>query len=136
MILANWSRGAAAKEVSKSSLATHAEITESLRVFQDKYNQNDRLKVMNRDWDRVVEIRATDINSLHTFTVKNGVVSLAEGAAEQPDLTVISDSETLADIFYGDITPTDPYNNGTLKIMGQEDDIIRLDFISLMIWGE
>jgi hypothetical protein len=49
---------------------------------------------------------------------------------------VISDSETLADIFYGDITPTGPYNNGTLRIIGSEDDIIRLDFISLMIWGE
>lgn len=117
-------------------MATHTEITESLKVFQDKYNSNDRLKVMNRDWDRVVVITATDIASLHTLTVKQGLVSLTEGAVEKPDLTVISDSETLADIFYGDITPTEPYNNGTLKILGQEDDIIRLDFISLMIWGE
>ncbi|MDD3653668.1 MAG: alkyl sulfatase C-terminal domain-containing protein, partial [Desulfotomaculaceae bacterium] len=85
---------------------------------------------------RVVVIKATDIDSYHTLTVWEGVVSLIEGTAEKPDLTVISDSETLADIFYGDITPTEPYNNGTLKIMGQEDDIIRLDFISLMIWGE
>lgn len=91
---------------------------------------------MNRDWNRVVVVKANDIESLHTFTVWLGVVSLAEGAADKPDLTVISDSETLADIFYGDITPTEPYNNGTLKILGQEDDIIRLDFISLMIWGE
>lgn len=117
-------------------MATHTEITESLRVFQDKYNNNERLKMMNRDWDRVVVIRATDIESLHTFTVCQGVVSLVEGASDEPDLTVISDSETLADIFYGDITPTEPYNNGTLQILGQEDDIIRLDFISLMIWGE
>lgn len=105
-------------------------------MFKDKYNNNERLKVMNRDWNRVVVVKANDIESLHTFTVWLGVVSLAEGAADKPDLTVISDSETLADIFYGDITPTEPYNNGTLKILGQEDDIIRLDFISLMIWGE
>jgi putative sterol carrier protein len=105
-------------------------------VFKDNYNSNERLKIMNRDWDRVVVIKATDIESLHTLTVMDGVVSLKEGAVENPDLTVISDSETLADIFYGDITPTEPYNNGTLRIMGQEDDIIRLDFISLMIWGE
>lgn len=117
-------------------MATHTEITESLMVFKDKYNKNERLKVMNKDWDRVVVIKATDIESLHTLTVWEGVVSLNEGTAEKPDLTVISDSETLADIFYGDITPTEPYNDGTLKILGQEDDIIRLDFISLMIWGE
>jgi putative sterol carrier protein len=91
---------------------------------------------MNRDWDRVVVIKATDVDSLHTLILKEGVVSLKEGALNSPDLTVISDSETLADIFYGDMTPTEPYNNGTLRIMGSEDDIIRLDFISLMIWGE
>jgi len=117
-------------------LATHGEITESLKAFADSFNKNERLKIMNKDWDRVVLIKANDIESQHTMTLKNGVVSLKEGAADNPDLTVISDSETLADIFYGDISPTEPYNNGTLKIMGTEDDIIRLDFISLMIWGE
>ncbi|KUK81543.1 MAG: Putative sterol carrier protein [Pelotomaculum thermopropionicum] len=117
-------------------MATHEEITESLQVFTDNYNKNERLKIMNRDWDRVVVVKATDVESLHTMILKNGVVSLKEGAADNPDLTVISDSETLADIFYGDITPTEPYNNGTLRIMGSEDDIIRLDFISLLIWGE
>jgi putative sterol carrier protein len=117
-------------------VATHEEITESLTVFTDGYNKNGRLKIMNRDWDRVVVVQATDIDSLHTLTLVDGVVSLKEGAAGNPDLTVISDSETLADIFYGDITPTEPYNNGTLRIIGTEDDIIRLDFISLMIWGE
>lgn len=117
-------------------MATHDELTESLKAFTDSYNKNERLKVMNRDWNRVVVVKATDVASLHTLTVLDGVVSLREGASDQPDLTVISDSETLADMFYGDITPTEPYNNGTLRIMGSEDDIVRLDFISLMIWGE
>ncbi|MCL2766672.1 MAG: SCP2 sterol-binding domain-containing protein [Peptococcaceae bacterium] len=117
-------------------MASHAELTESLSVFKDNYNSNDRLKIMNKDWNRVVVVRATDVTSEHTITVRDGAVSFAEGAAETADLTVISDSEILADIFYGDITPTEPYNNGTLRIIGQEDDILRLDFISLMIWGE
>ncbi|BAF58965.1 MAG: SCP2 sterol-binding domain-containing protein [Pelotomaculum sp.] len=117
-------------------MATHEEIAGSLQAFADSYNKNERLKIMNRDWDRVVQIKATDVESVHTLILKDGVLSLVEGAAGSPDLTVISDSETLADIFYGDITPTEPYNNGTLRIMGSEDDIIRLDFISLMIWGE
>jgi putative sterol carrier protein len=117
-------------------MATHDEITESLKSFADGYNKNERLKVMNRDWNRVVVVKANDIESLHTLTVADGVLSMREGGSGQPDLTVISDSETLADMFYGDITPTEPYNNGSLCIMGSEDDIIRLDFISLMIWGE
>lgn len=117
-------------------MATHTEITESLKEFTDKFNRDARLKIMNRDWNRVVVVKATDVDSLHTLTLIDGEVILKEGAGENPDLTVISDSETLADIFWGDITPTEPYNNGTLRILGSEDDIIRLDFISLMIWGE
>lgn len=117
-------------------MATHVEITESLTEFTGKFNADARLKIMNRDWNRVVVVKATDVDSLHTLTLVDGEVTLKEGAGENPDLTVISDSETLADIFWGDITPTEPYNNGTLKILGSEDDIIRLDFISLMIWGE
>ena len=109
---------------------------DSIKAFTDNYNKNDRVKIMNRDWDRVIMIKATDVESLHTLTLKKGQLSLKEGHSEDPDLTVISDSETLADIFYGDITPTEPYNDGTLRIMGAEDDIIRLDFISLLIWGE
>lgn len=117
-------------------MASHSEIRESLKIFEENYNGNDRLRIMNKDWERVVVVKATDIASEHTITVREGVVSLMDGAAATADLTVISDSETLADIFYGDITPTEPYNNGTLRIIGQEDDILRLDFISLMIWGE
>jgi len=117
-------------------VATHLEITESLKTFTDNYSKNERLKIMNRDWDRVVLIKATDIESIHTLTLKDGVLSLNEGASGAPDLTVVSDSETLADVFYGDINPTEPYNNGTLRVMGSEDDITRLDFIILMIWGE
>lgn len=117
-------------------MATHQEITASLEAFAGGYNANERLKIMNRDWDRVIQVLTTDIQSAHTLELKNGELTFREGGTDNPDLTVLSDSEILADMFYGDITPTEPYMNGTLRIMGSEDDIIRLDFISLMIWGE
>lgn len=117
-------------------MAEHKEITASLFAFQQNYNKNKRLKKMNVDWDRIVLVQANDISSKHTFVLRKGELTVAEGPPEKPDITIISDSETLADMFYGDTTPTEPYNNGTLKVLGTEDDIVRLDFISLMIWGE
>jgi len=117
-------------------MATHQEIGESLEAFCESYNKNEKLKEMNRDWDRVVLVKANDIDSQYTLSLKNGVVSVTEGAPEDPDMTVESDSETLADLFFGEITPTEPYMNGTLKISGSEEDVLRLDFVSLMIWGE
>jgi putative sterol carrier protein len=117
-------------------VAEHSEITASLRAFQEGYNKNKRLKKMNADWDRIVLVQANDIPSTHTLILRKGELTIQEGPPEKPDLKIISDSETLADMFYGDITPTQPYLNGTLKVLGTEDDIVRLDFISLMIWGE
>lgn len=117
-------------------MATHEEIVASLIAFEEGYNKNKKLKIMNRDWNRVILIKASDVSSEHTLVLKDGELSVNGRVAEQPDLVVTSDSETLADLFYGDITPTEPYMNGTLTIQGTEDDIVRLDFISLMIWGE
>ncbi len=117
-------------------MATHQEITESLKAFVEGYSKNQRLKIMNRDWDRNVLVLADDTESVHTLVLKDGELSFSEGKTAEPDLTVISGSDTLADMFFGDITPTEPYMNGTLRIIGSEDDILRLDFISLLIWGE
>lgn len=117
-------------------MATHQEITESLEAFAQAYSENARLKVMNRDWDRNVLVIAEDIESVHTMVLKDGELSFSEEKKGEPDLTVISNSDILADMFFGDITPTEPYMNGTLRIIGSEDDILRLDFISLLIWGE
>jgi len=118
-------------------MATHEEIHDSLVAFCEGYNSNEKLKAMNRDWDRTVLVRATDVVSEHTLTLQGGDLTLSEGAPQTtPHLTVLGDSETLVDLFYGDITPTEPYLKGSLKVRGEEDDVLRLDFISLMIWGE
>lgn len=117
-------------------MATHQDITRSLEIFSEEYAANSQLKVMNRDWDRNVLVLADDIESSHTLETRGGELFIKEGKSGQPDLTIISDSDLLESMFSGDITPTEPYLNGTLRIIGSEDDIIRLDFISLLIWGE
>lgn len=117
-------------------MATHEEITESLLAFQKSYQENKKLKIMNRDWDRTVLVQASDTEYTHTMVLKEGELSIQPGRQGEPDLTVVGDSETLAAMFFGDIAPTEPYLDGTLKIIGSEDDVLRLDFISLLIWGE
>ncbi|MHB1420646.1 MAG: SCP2 sterol-binding domain-containing protein [Bacillota bacterium] len=117
-------------------LATSEELAESLNTFCKNCNENDRLKIMNRDWNRHINVRATDNGAVFTIVYHEGLASLKPGLTEEAELTVQSDSEILTDLFFGDITPTEPYMNGTLKVVGSEEDVMRLDFISLMIWGE
>ena len=45
-----------------------------------------------------------------------------------------STTDILSQIFYGELSPNEPYNAGTLRIVGAEDDIVRLDFVIAMLW--
>ncbi len=86
-------------------MATHVEITESLQAFQKSYQENEKLKLMNKDWNRTVLVLANDIESVHTLILNEGELTLQEGRQGEPDLTVTSSSDILVDMFFGDIAP-------------------------------
>ncbi|MBX5475801.1 MAG: SCP2 sterol-binding domain-containing protein [Clostridia bacterium] len=118
-------------------MATVQELHDALRDFAERYAAEPRLKVMNRDWDRVIHVAPTDLaGGDFTLTLKDGDLSLQKGAPEHAHMVVRADSETLTDLFYGDISPTEPYMDGRLRIEASEEDTMRLDVITLMIWGE
>jgi len=99
-------------------------------------NDNQRLRQMNHDWNRTVEIRPNDHpdQSLHV-RYRAGEASLVDPSGP-PDLVVEAPTDTLQAIFSGAMTPTEPYMDGTLRVQGSQDDMMRLDIISLLIWGE
>lgn len=116
-------------------MATAAELKASLVDFETNYNDNSKLRVMNKDWNRRVTVRATDIDAQYGLNLRDGVVKFLDEPPEEPDLVVIADGETLTAMFYGEISPSEPYMDGTLKVTGSEEDLIRLDFVTAMIWG-
>lgn len=116
-------------------MATGEEIAKSLEAFCEGYNKNQRLRQMNRDWNRVVLVQADDSTDAFTLLLAGEELSFSHGAPEAPDLKVVAAGDILTDLFWGDISPTEPYMDGTLKIFGSEEDVVRLDIISLLIWG-
>jgi putative sterol carrier protein len=117
-------------------MATAEELAESLEGFCKSCNANERLREMNRGWNRRISVTANDVDAAFTIIYEDGTATVVAGSADDADLKVESDSETLVSIFYGEVTPAEPYNGGTLRLLGSEDDILRLDEISLMIWGD
>jgi putative sterol carrier protein len=117
-------------------VATREELANSLEGFCDACNADDRLRELNHDWNRRISINANDMNVGFTITYRDGIAEVREGAPDDADLRVESDCETLTSIFYGEMTPAEPYATGELKLLGSEDDILRLDATSLLIWGE
>ena len=115
-------------------MATALELTESLESFAQSCEENERLTTMIKDWNRIIHIEATDLGSMSTLITDGGRVTSERGASGTPDMIIYADSDMLTQIFYGEVSPNEPYNNGALRIKGSEGDIVRLDFVIAMLW--
>ena len=107
---------------------------DTIAQFTKACNENERLRQMNHDWDRVIVVRPDDAAEEHLVAYHGGVASVVDTG--EPDLVVEGSSRVLEDIFSGAITPTEPYMSGDLRVAGSQDDMMRLDIITLLIWGE
>ncbi len=110
------------------------ELYDSLDSFARACNENERLMAMIKDWNRTMHIHASDLGAEATLQTLGGVVTAAAGPPTSADLALESTGEILSRIFYGEVSPNDPYNAGTLRIQGPESDIVRLDFVIAMLW--
>lgn len=115
-------------------MASAEEVKESLESFAADCNANERLKVMNRDWNRTISIHASDLNEDFTVITSAGSVSVQEGKPDTADMAILAESEILTQIFYGEVSPNVPYGDGTLRVRGSEQDVLHLDFITAMLW--
>jgi putative sterol carrier protein len=69
--------------------------------------------------------------------VKQGeITSTRQGKADVADIIISATSEIFCDMFWGDLNPTQKYLSGELQVKGSQEDIMRLDAISAVIWPE
>jgi len=90
---------------------------------------------MNRDWNRVIHVQPTDQSANYTIRTADGKVSVESSTPADPQMVIRATSDILTSIFYGDVSPNEPYNDGSLLVQVSEADILRLDFITAMLWG-
>jgi putative sterol carrier protein len=118
-------------------MATADEIMEGLEDFKEQCNSNKRLRRMQRDWSRVLHYVASDTGDSFTSSVVEGEIT-ENGMGKQgtPDVVIETDSETLCNMFWGDINPTQKYLKGEIKVKGSQEDVMRIDAITAIIWPE
>lgn len=114
-------------------MASTEEIVEAYADWRQRCNANPRLRRMLRGWDRVVHLSATDTGDAFTVTVTDTEISeLTHGALGTPDLVVSATSEDFADMFWGDLNPSEKYMSGEIVLRGAPDDVMRLDAMSMV----
>ena len=48
------------------------------------------------------------------------------------DLIVTATSEDFADLFWGDLNPSEKYMSGEITLAGAQEDVMRLDAMSMV----
>jgi putative sterol carrier protein len=114
-------------------MATADELEEAYADWRSRSNGNDRLKKMVRGWNRVVHLSTVDTAETFTLEVRDELLSeLQRGHVGQPDLVVTGSSEDFCDMFWGDLNPSEKYMSGEITLAGSQQDVMRLDAISMV----
>ncbi len=117
-------------------MATKEELREALDDYVMQASQSERVVRSLRNWNCTIYIEATDIGVGFTMVIKDATTTLHDGIYEQPDLIVRGSSEDLADIFWCDANPAGNYMQGAVKVQGSQENVMRLDAMSLLIYLE
>lgn len=114
-------------------MASAEEIVEAYAEWRQRCNANERLKRMLRGWDRVVHLRTSDTGEHFTIDVRaQSIGPLSTGAVGEPDMVVTATSEDFADLFWGDLNPSEKYMSGEIVLAGSQEDVMRLDAMSMV----
>ena len=118
-------------------MADWDELAEALADYTVSCNENERLRKMQRDWSRVAALRLLDTGVTFTMDVDRGeILARPQGHVGTPDIVVTTDSETFCDMFWGDLNPVQKYLRGEITVKGSQEDVMRLDAISSVIWPD
>jgi putative sterol carrier protein len=113
------------------------ELEEALADYTVSCNTNERLRKMQRDWSRRLHFVCSDNGVCFTMEVERGeILRTGEGHDGIPDIVVTTDSEVFCDMFWGDLNPVQRYLRGEITVKGSQEDVMRLDAISYVIWPD
>lgn len=118
-------------------MADWDELSEALADYTISCNTNERLRKMQRDWSRILHFVCSDNGTTFAMDVDHGeILSTPAGHVGTPDIIVTTHSETFCDMFWGDLNPVQKYLRGEIAVQGSQEDVMRLDAISYVIWPD
>jgi SCP-2 sterol transfer family len=112
----------------------------SLQDFQNRFNNDQRVKKLIKGWNRFLKVDGTDTGELYTLTIQDLAVTKIEPgcpiADDDPDLISLQAAqEALVRIFTGKYNPAHALIDGALAVFSGERDKVKLEAIAMIIWG-
>lgn len=116
----------------------YATLEDCLNAFQVTFNENARVKKLIKNWERAIVVEATDTGAVQTMMVSDLMMTeVRPGAHEQGENPVHlqASQETAIRIFSGDYNPAHALIDGELAVFSSEKDKVKLEAITMIIWG-
>jgi putative sterol carrier protein len=115
-------------------------LADCLRDFQSRFNANEQVKKLVRGWDRSILLEATDSDAIFTVTLQGLLITDVKARNEtDPDddnlVHLQASEENLIRILSGDYQPATALIDGELAVFSSEPDKVKLEAISIVIWG-
>jgi len=112
----------------------------SLYDFQNRFNNDQRVKKLIKGWNRYLKVDGTDSGEIYTCTIQDLAINKVEPGCpvEDDDENLISlqaGQEVLVRIFTGKYNPAHALIDGALAVFSGERDKVKLEAIAMIIWG-
>ena len=115
------------------------DLKECLDDFQQRFNTNERVRKLVKNWDRQVMVEATDTGAVYTMTIEDAELRrIDEGRADGDDEYLVhlqASNETLMEIFSGSYNPSTALLDGMVSVFSNDRDKVKLEACALVIWG-
>jgi putative sterol carrier protein len=97
----------------------------AIERFNEKCREDEKLRKELKDVNRKVQIEIDD-RKYHFVLQGDGIKGFDEGSIEYPDVTIVSDKETIHGLMKKEISIFKAYATGKIKIKAGLMDLLRL----------
>ncbi len=108
-----------------------------LKSFSEKVNNTKQLRILLKKWSPEIVVKSDNSDELYSIEVFESIIKDIHTEEQNNDhvIRLEADSEILEEIFSGQRNPARASIDGLLKIYGANKDEVKLDAISLILWG-
>jgi hypothetical protein len=112
-------------------------LPQALAQFQTLANANPRIANLVKGWEPVMVIEAVDSGTTRYLPVRAGRVEavLTDCIETSHMVHLRANEDVLTAVFEGRTNPASAFLDGSLEIFANEKDHVKLDAISLVLWG-
>lgn len=110
----------------------------ALNRFRQQANGNAAVRRIAGGWSQTLVVESRDTGTAYQVDIGGGQMSevrARDAGQEEQGLLIRGDEAVLCRIFSGVLNPVKAYNDGALEIYGEQRDQVKLDAISLVLWG-